>query len=284
MAARSPSADWCGGFVCHYPEPQASDPRHSAATVALLIVPVVDIFHPQQPCAWTIRHVASAHILPADAAVWRRLWRMGPLPGRSWRSARGRGAFARASRRGRAGWAASRLGHHEDFPPVPLVDERSCPSSRFPLAAEAKGLFAATATKAISPGSAASTSDWPPTMAIIPGHGDYLDSGPQTVAGHDHGRWWLGMSLEKMKTRIQVTAGARAHLARHLHLTCPDARIAVVRPATLVLFDAAGRWPITTGKGRRGQTHLEDVGGLAGLARASVSRGSTGNPRPGRDP
>ena len=128
------------GFTAHYLEPQASEPAHTAATPALLLVPVVDIFHAQQP--WRVGLFANS-LMPTyfRAMPGEGIWRMGHSvrlkPGQR-RVVRGylhvhRGDAA-------ATWAAFQcFGHREEFPPVPWLHEIRVHYYDFLSAAEAKG-------------------------------------------------------------------------------------------------------------------------------------------------
>ncbi len=232
------------GLVCHYLEPLASDPHHAPAAAALLLVPVVDIFHAQQP--WrvglftTSLEAACFRAMPAEG---EGVWQMGHCvrlePGQR-RTIRGylhvhRGDAA-------AAWAAfQRFGHREDFPPVPWLQEIRVHYYDFLSAAEPKGRRG-NGYETDLPWFRKFHVGLATQHGYYPAMGDYL---------HPDRKEWLAMttdragaatmSLEKMKARIQATRRAGAHPAVYMHLTCLDGGLPLFEQLKdSVVVDAAG--------------------------------------------
>ena len=115
--------------------------------------------------------------------------------------------------RGEAGaaWAAfQRLGHHEDFPPVPWLDEIRVHYYDFLSAAEAKGRRG-NGYESDLPWFGRFHVGLATQHGYYPAMGDYLDPDrKQWPAMTTDGAGAVGMSLEKMKTRIQATRRAGA--------------------------------------------------------------------------
>ncbi len=233
------------GFVCHYLEPLASDPRHAAAAAALLIVPVVDIFHAQQP--WRVGLFANSleptyfQAMPADG---EGVWRMGHCvrlePGQR-RVVRGylhvhRGDAAET-------WAAfQQFGHHEDFPLVPWLQEIRVHYYDFLSAAEAKGRRG-NGYESDLPWFGRFHVGLATQHGYYPAMGDYLHPDRKQWPAMTTDRAGAAtMSLEKMKARIQATRRAGGHPAVYLHLTCLDGGSPLFdRLKDSVVIDPAGK-------------------------------------------
>jgi hypothetical protein len=212
------------GFLGHYLEPLASDPRHTA-TVAMLLAPVVDIFHPQQP--WRVALFGTSlepTYFQAVVGDGTGLWQMGRtlrLDPHQERTIRGylhvhRGDAAEA-------WTAfHRFGHHEDFPAVDWLRRTRVHYFDFLSAADPNGRRGDGYDADLK-----RFGDFHVGLATQHGYypaiGDYLHP--------DRKRWQAmlsdprgaaTMSLEKMKARVQATRGAGAHPAVYLHMCLFD--------------------------------------------------------------
>jgi hypothetical protein len=212
------------GFKAHYLEPLASDPRQST-TRALLLAPVVDVSHSQQP--WRVAMFGTSLEPACFQAVVKEgdgVWRMGRCvqldPGQQ-RTIRGylyvhRGDASEA-------WAAfRRYGHHEEFPPVDWLQEVRVHYYDFLSAADPSGRR--------GDGYDADLARFGPfhvglatQHGYYPAIGDYLHP--------DRKRWRAmvsdrggaaTMSLETMKARVQATRRAGAHPAVYLHMSLFD--------------------------------------------------------------
>jgi len=211
------------GFLCHYLEPLASDPRH-ATTAALLLAPVVDIFHSQQP--WRVALFATSleptcfQAIVGDDNAWRM--------GRSVRLDPGQRHTIRGYlhvHRGDASqaWAAfHRFGHHEDFSPVTWLQEIRVHYYDFLSAADPNGRRGDGYDADL-----ARFGEFHVGLATqhgyYPAYGDYLHPDRkewQAMGSDPHGA--ATMSLEKMKARVQATRRAGAHPAVYLHMALFD--------------------------------------------------------------
>jgi hypothetical protein len=208
-----------GGFSCHYFEPLASDPGQSA-TEAVLLAPVVDLFHPEQP--WRVALFTTstepAHF-QASVEDGTGLWRMGRTlrldPGQQ-TTVRGylhvhRGDAAEA-------WAAfQRFGHDEDFPAVDWLGSTRVHYYDFLSAADPDGRRGDGYDADLK-----HFSEFHVGLATQHGYypaiGDYLHPDRkewQAMVSDPRGA--ATMSLEKMRARVQATRAAGAHPTVYLH-------------------------------------------------------------------
>jgi hypothetical protein len=232
------------GFVCHYLEPSGSDPRRTA-TPALLLAPVVDVLHPDEP--WRVA-IFTTSLLPARfeavSGEGRDAWRMGHLvrlePGER-RTIRGylmvhRGDAAEA-------WAAfHQFAHHEDFAPVDWLRQIRVHYFDFLSAATPKGRRG-DGFDADLPLFGEFHVGLATQHGYYPAYGDYLhpdrkewQAMPSDPAGP------VTMTIEKLKSRVAATRRAGAHPAVYLHAAILDEGSPVfARLKDSVVLDAAGR-------------------------------------------
>jgi hypothetical protein len=212
------------GYLAHYLEPQASDPRQLAAQ-ALLLAPVVDIFSNGGPCRVALfgsfMEPAFFQALEGRSST---AWRMG----RRVRIDAGQSLEMKAYLLLHAGdsaeaWTAfHRFAHREDFPPIEWTREFRVHYYDFLSGVEADG-----------PRGGGYDADLKHFgefhVGMATQHGYYLSYGDFI---HPDRREWpampgdprgpVTMSLEKMRARVEATRRVGVHPMIYLHYTILD--------------------------------------------------------------
>jgi hypothetical protein len=207
-------------FACHYLEPMASFPAERT-TRALLLAPVVDIFHPTRP--WRV----SLFTVSDQAARFRftdahggRVWEAGrtlSVPSgqtvtlRCWLHLH-RGDSYEAWR------AFHRFGHHEDHPPVGWTSEFKVHYYDFLSSAQGKDGRRGDGYDADLPFFREFRVGLATQHGYYPHLGDYIHPDRKTwraMPGDKQGP--AEMSLETMKARVRATRAAGAKAAIYLH-------------------------------------------------------------------
>ncbi len=212
------------GFLAHYLEPPASDPRHSATRAALL-VPVVDIFAEGGPCRIALFGLSTEPIFfQAMEGVSSRAWRIGRIvklnPGQS--------QIVTASMLLHSGdateaWNAfHRFGHKEDFPDIAWTHNVRVHYFDFLSSAGADGPRGGGYDLDLK-----HFGDFRVGMATQ--HGYYLSYGDFI---HPDRKEWkampndsagpVTMSIETIKARVDATRRAGVHPAIYMHYTILD--------------------------------------------------------------
>jgi len=212
------------GYLAHYFEREASDPRQTASQ-ATLLVPVVDVFAPSGPCRVAL---FSPSVEPAFFQALEgpstRAWRMG----RRVRLEPGASMDLKAYLLLHGGdaseaWTAfHRFAHHEDFVPPEWTRQFRVNYYDFLSAAEADGPRGGGYDLDL-----AHFREFHIGMATQ--HGYYLTYGDFI---HPDRRQWqampsdpkgpVAMSLEKMKARVEATRRAGARPIIYMHYTILD--------------------------------------------------------------
>jgi hypothetical protein len=231
------------GFLCHYLEPMASDPRQTT-TRAILLAPVVDISHAQQP--WRVALFTTSlepAYFRATAGDGRGVWRMGRCvrldPGQQL-TIRGYLYVHRGD--ASVAWTAfHRFGHREDFPPVEWLRKIRVHYYDFLSAADPNGRRGGGYDADLAQFGAFHVG-LATQHGYYPAIGDYLHPDRkewQAMVGDSHGA--ATMSLEKIKARVQATRRAGAHPAVYLH-TClfDEGSPLYPRLKDSIVLDAAG--------------------------------------------
>jgi len=231
------------GFLCHYLEPQASDP-HQTTTRAALLAPVVDIFANDGPCHIALFSSSTEPVLfqalqgPSSKA-WRLARRVRLDPG-------GSHVFTAhlLLHHGDAtdAWKAfHQFGHREDFPLIAWPREVRVHYFDFLSAATADGPRGGGYDLDLT-----HFGEFHVGMATQ--HGYYLSYGdfihpdrkewkamPTDAAGP------VAMTIEKIKARVDATRKAGVHPAIYLHYTILDEGSPLFESMKdSVLVDAAG--------------------------------------------
>ncbi len=232
------------GFVCHYLEPQASDPR-STTTRATLLAPVVDVFANDAPCRVALFGMSVEPVFfQALQGASSRAWRMG----RRVRLKPGETQVARAflllhGDDATEAWKAfRRFGHKEDFPEIAWPREVGVHYYDFLSAAEPNGRRGGGYDLDLQ-----HFHEFHVGMATQ--HGYYLSYGDFV---HPDRKEWLAMpkdaagpvpmSLAKIKERVQATRRAGVHPAIYMHYTILDEGSPLFeKMKDSVLVDAAGK-------------------------------------------
>ncbi|MEN6335841.1 MAG: hypothetical protein ABFE01_16430, partial [Phycisphaerales bacterium] len=231
------------GFLCHYLEPQASDPRQTT-TRASLLAPVVDVFADGGPCHIALFSSSMEPVLfqalqgPASKA-WRVARRVKLEPGETHVFT----AFL-LLHRGDAtdAWKAfHQFGHKEDFPLLAWPREVRVHYFDFLSAATADGPRGGGYDLDLK-----RFGEFHVGMATQ--HGYYLSYGdfihpdrkewkamPTDAAGP------VAMSIEKIKARVDATRKAGVHPAIYMHYTILDEGSPLFESMRdSILVDAAG--------------------------------------------
>lgn len=232
------------GFLCHYLEPQASDPRRTTTRAALL-APVVDVFANEAPCRVALFGVSAEPVFfQALQGASSRAWRMG----RRVRLRPGESQVVKAFlllHRGDAteAWQVFReFGHKEDFPEIAWPREVRVHYYDFLSAAEANGRRGGGYDLDLK-----HFQEFHVGMATQ--HGYYLSYGDFV---HPDRKEWLAMpkdaagpvpmSLAKIKERVEATRRAGAHPAIYMHYTILDEGSPLFeKMKDSVLVDATGK-------------------------------------------
>jgi len=252
-----------GDFECHYLEPGASYPTQRT-TKALLLAPVVDIYHPNH--AWRV-----AIFTPSDQAVRfttagetnrKRGWWAGrcvTVPPRG--SIQQRGFLYIHTGDADVAWQAFlRFAHHEDFAPVEWVNRFKVHYYDFLSSANGKDGRRGDGYEADLPHFRTFRVGLATQHGYYPTLGDYVHPDRKTwqaMRGDKQGP--VEMSLEKMRARIQATRDAGARAAVYIHpVLFDDATPFFKEFSDCVLVDEAGKmvpfgWkgPDTVGKNWR---------------------------------
>jgi hypothetical protein len=232
------------GYLTHYREPEASDPR-GIETKGQLLVPVVDIFADHGLC-----HVAlfSSPLEPAyfqalegpSSSAWRTGRRITLKPGES-RVVKAY-LLLHPGDAAEAWTAFHRFAHQEDLPPVEWVHEFRANYFDFLSATEAAGRR--------GNGYEADCRHFREFhVGMATQHGYYLALGDYL---HPDRKEWramptdsqgpVQMSLEKMRARIQETRRHGAHPMVYLHYTLfDDGSPLYERMKDFIQLDAAGK-------------------------------------------
>jgi len=232
------------GFLCHYLEPQASDPRHTTTRAALL-APVVDIFADTRACHVALFASSTEPVYfearqGASSPAWRMGRRIWLDPGQS----RVMAAFLLVHF-GDAieAWKAfHEFAHREDFPAIPWARDVRVHYYDFLSAAEPKGRRGGGYDLDLQ-----HFSEFHVGMATQ--HGYYLSYGDFV---HPDRKEWLAMpgdpagpvptSLAKIKARVDATRRAGVHPAIYMHYTILDEGSPLFeKMRDSVLVDAAGK-------------------------------------------
>jgi hypothetical protein len=232
------------GFLCHYLEPQASDPRH-ATTRATLLAPVVDIFAKAGPCRVAL-FGSSVEPVFFEALQGRSLqgWRMG----RRIRLAPGQTHIARGFLLLHAGDAPEAwkvfhpFGHREDFPALAWARDVRVHYYDFLSGAEPKGHRGEGYDLDLKHFREFH-------VGLATQHGYYLSYGDFV---HPDRKEWpampkdpagpVTMTLEKVKARVEATRRAGVHPAIYLHYTILDEGSPLFeKMRDSVVVDAAGK-------------------------------------------
>jgi hypothetical protein len=232
------------GLLCHYLEPQASDPRH-ATTRATLLAPVVDLFAEGGPCRVALFGSSTEPVffeaLQGPAA---RGWRMG----RRVRLGAGQSQVVRAflllhSGDASEAWKVFRqFGHREDFPAIAWPREVRVHYYDFLSAAASKGRRGGGYDLDLKHFGEFH-------VGLATQHGYYLSYGDFV---HPDRKEWpampkdeagpVTMSLAKIKARVEATRRAGAHPAIYLHYTILDEGSPLFeKMRDSILVDAAGK-------------------------------------------
>ena len=212
------------GFLGHYYEPQASDPRQ-AETRAALLAPVVDIFAEAGPCRVALFGSSVEPVFfEARQGASSRAWQMG----RRVRLGPGQAQVLRAFLLLHGGGAAEawnvfhQFGHREDFPAPAWPLQVRVHYYDFLSAAEPKGRRGGGYDLDL-----AHFGEFHVGMATQ--HGYYLSYGDFV---HPDRKEWLAMpkdaagpvpmSLDKIKARVAATRRAGVHPAVYMHYTILD--------------------------------------------------------------
>jgi len=212
------------GLLCHYLEPQASDPR-ATATRAPLLAPVVDLFTEAAPCRVALFGSSVEPVFfEALAGVSSRAWRVG----RRVRLEPGQSQIVRAFLLLHPGDAAEawtafhRFGHREDFPAIAWPHDVRVHYYDFLSAAEPNGRRGGGYDLDLP-----HFAEFHVGMATQ--HGYYLSYGDFV---HPDRKEWLAMpkdaagavpmTLDKIKARVQATRRADVHPAIYMHYTILD--------------------------------------------------------------
>ncbi len=216
-----------GDFQCHYREPMASYPGQRT-TKALLLAPVLDIYHPGSP--WRI-----AMFTPSDQAVrftalggndLRSGWHVGHYvvvvpPGRSAE----RSCFLYLHR-GLAdiAWREfHRLAHHEDQAPVSWLTEIKVHYYDFLSSAQGRNGHRGDGYEADLAHFREFRVGLATQHGYYPAIGDYLRPDRRTwLAMRTDKQGPAQMSLQKMKSRIDATRQIGVHPAVYLHTVVLD--------------------------------------------------------------
>ncbi len=212
------------GFLCHYLEPQRSDPRQSTTRAALL-APVVDVFADAGPC-----HVAlfGSSVEPAlfqalqgpSSLAWRigRRVRLDPGQSQVFKAY----LFLHAGDASEAWKVFYQFGHHEDFPAIAWPHEVRVHYYDFLSPVEADGPRGGGYDLDLQ-----HFGEFHVGMATQ--HGYYLSYGDFI---HPDRREWkamptdaagpVTMTIEKIKARIDATRRAGVHPAIYMHYTILD--------------------------------------------------------------
>jgi hypothetical protein len=232
------------GFLCHYLEPQASDPRNTT-TRATLLAPVVDVFADEAPCrvalfGSSVEPVFFQALQGASSRAWRT--------GRRVRLKAGESQVARAFLLLHGGdaheaWRAFReFGHREDFSEIAWSREVRVHYFDFLSAAEPNGKRGDGYDLDLR-----HFREFHVGMATQ--HGYYLSYGdfvhpdrkewvamPKDAAGP------VAMSLGKIKARVEATRRTGVHPAIYMHYTILDEGSPLFENMKdSVLIDAAGK-------------------------------------------
>jgi len=212
------------GFLAHYLEPQASDPRQST-TRALLLAPVVDIFAESGPCHIALFGSSVEPVLfQALQGPASRAWRMG----RRLRLDPGQTQIVKAYlllHRGDASEAWKvfyQFGHREDFPAIAWPHDVRVHYYDFLSAVEADGPRGGGYDLDLK-----HFDEFHVGMATQ--HGYYLSYGDFI---HPDRKEWkamptdpagpVTMTIEKIKARVDATRRAGVHPAIYMHYTILD--------------------------------------------------------------
>lgn len=212
------------GFLCHYLEPQASDPRQSTTRAALL-APVVDIFADSGPCHVALFTSSMEPVLfQALQGPSSKAWRIG----RRVRLDPGQTHVFKAwllLHQGDAteAWKAfHRFGHREDFPAIEWPRKVRVHYFDFLSAATADGPRGGGYDLDLT-----HFGEFHVGMATQ--HGYYLSYGDFV---HPDRKQWkamptdpagpVTMSIEKIRARVEATRRAGAHPAIYMHYTILD--------------------------------------------------------------
>lgn len=212
------------GYLAHYLEPQASDPRE-LPTQALLLAPVVDIFAEEGPCRVAFFASSTEPIFfQAMEGPSRAAWRMGRRvrlgPGQTQQM---KAYLLLHSGDASEAWAAfHRFAHKEDFPPIGWTRQFRVHYYDFLSGVEADGPRGGGYDADLK-----HFSEFHVGMATQ--HGYYLSYGDFI---HPDRKEWpampndpkgpAAMSLEKMKARVEATRRMGVHPTIYLHYTILD--------------------------------------------------------------
>ena len=211
-------------FLCHYLEPQASDPRHTT-TRAPLLAPVVDFFAVDGPCRVALFGASTEPVFfearqGAPSLGWRMGRRVTLPPGQS--------QVLKAHLLLHAGDAAAawtvfhQFGHQEDYPAIAWPRDVRVHYYDFLSAAEPKGRR--------GDGYDLDLKHFREFhVGLATQHGYYLSYGD--FVHPDRKEWWampkdaagpVTMSLAKIKARVEATRRAGTHPAIYMHYTILD--------------------------------------------------------------
>ena len=212
------------GFVCHYLEPEASDPRTSTTRAALL-APVVDVLAGAGPCGLAVFGTSTEPLFfEAVGGASGRAWRVG----RRVRLEAGQSQTVRVflllhSGDASEAWKVFRqFGHREDFPAIAWAREVRVHYYDFLSAAEAKGRRGGGYELDLK-----YFKDFRVGMATQ--HGYYLSYGD--FVHPDRKEWQampkdeagpVTMTIEKIRARVEATRRAGVRPAIYMHYTILD--------------------------------------------------------------
>ncbi len=212
------------GFLCHYLEPQASDPRH-AATRAALLAPVVDVFAKGGPCRMAFFASSLDPVFfQARQGASGRAWRVGrriQIPPGATREFRAY-LLLHAGDAAEAWQVFHQFGHREDFPAIAWTREVRAHYFDFLSGVEPEGRRGG--------GYDADLRHFREfRVGMATQHGYYLSYGDFV---HPDRKEWLAMpsdaagpapmSLAKIRDRVEATRRAGAHPAIYMHYTILD--------------------------------------------------------------
>lgn len=232
------------GFLCHYLEPQASDPRHTTTRAALL-APVVDLFAKDGLCrvalfGSSIEPVFFEALQGPSARAWRMARRVQLKPGQS--------QVVRVFLLVHSGDAPDawkvfhQFGHREDFPAIAWPRDVRVHYFDFLSPTEADGRRGGGYDLDLK-----HFKEFRVGMATQ--HGYYLSYGDFV---HPDRKEWMAMpkdaagpvtmSLEKIKARVDATRRAGVHPAIYMHYTILDEGSPLFeKMRDSVMIDAAGK-------------------------------------------